>query len=76
MTNKELMLAIQNAAQVCLDELKKTFPTLPTLQYSHDSLGSMQFPDFLHRINFAIYVELIRAGLIESEVKKVETNEN
>jgi hypothetical protein len=64
MRYEELIVVIREAANKLGDELEKTFPGLKSLKYSTDSLASCSGDDFVNRMIFGIYLELVRADLL------------
>ncbi len=61
MNHKELMSIIKEAASKLADELEVNFPGLTSQKYNFDSLGSCNGPDFINRMVFGIYLELVKA---------------
>jgi len=64
MNQKELMLIIKKAAENLATELEISFPGLSKLTYSEHSIGSYAGADFVNRMVFGIYLELIKADLL------------
>lgn len=66
MNYKEVMDILKEASRNLGEELEKHFPGLLSLKYSEDSLASSAGADFVNRMVFGIYLELVRADLLNN----------